>query len=93
MAEDKPETIAKKKTTTKKATQEREKQVRRRAMAVIGELEADLAYFDARMALIGDDPETPYQKAQFKLFRALDRQLKSRLDKCKQDLSNLGVTR
>ncbi|MES9833223.1 MAG: hypothetical protein ABW157_18555 [Candidatus Thiodiazotropha sp. LLP2] len=34
-------------------------------------LEADLAYFGARLELVGD-PETSYQAAQLKVYKALE---------------------
>jgi hypothetical protein len=41
-------------------------------------LEADLAYFGARMELVGI-PETPYQEAQLKVYRILAKSLEETL--------------
>ena len=37
----------------------------------VSELEADVAYFDARLSLLGK-PVTQYQKAQFTAYRLLE---------------------
>lgn len=47
----------------------------------ISSLEADLAYVDARLALIGDAPTTIHQKAQIKAFTMLGKLLRMRLAK------------
>jgi hypothetical protein len=47
------------------------------------ELEADVAYFDARLSLFHNRPESSYQQAQIKAYRTLGSLLSSRL-------SNLG---
>lgn len=44
-------------------------------------LEADLAYFEARLALIGSTPTTIHQKAQIKAFATLGKLLEVRLAK------------
>lgn len=46
--------------------------------AGIARLEADIAYFDARLALLGT-PESPYQQAQLKACRLLQGRLIERL--------------
>ena len=38
-------------------------------------LEADMAFFEARLSLAGDAPDTAYQRAQIKTYQALGRQL------------------
>ena len=47
----------------------------------ISDLEADLAYVDARLALIGDAPTTIHQKAQIKAFATLRKLLQATLAK------------
>lgn len=59
---------------------------RRKAKAEISDIEADVAYFDARISLIGSDPETPYQKAQLKTYRILERLLQESLEKKKKEI-------
>jgi hypothetical protein len=34
-------------------------------------MEADVAYFEARLTLVGEDPTSVYQRAQLKVFRTL----------------------
>jgi hypothetical protein len=46
---------------------------------ILSEFEADLAYCDVRVSLIGSDPDTPYQRAQLKAFKVLEKQLKKGL--------------
>jgi len=36
-------------------------------------LEADVAYFDARLSFVGSRPETVYQRAQIRTYEALAR--------------------
>jgi len=60
---------------------------KKRAMrADISDIEADVAYFDARISLIGQDPDTPYQKAQLKTYRILEKLLAEALAKKKRAL-------
>ena len=47
-------------------------------------IEADLAYFDARLTLIGDAPATAYQEAQVRAFQLLSRQLQGLLARARQ---------
>jgi hypothetical protein len=47
-------------------------------------IEADLAYFDARLTLIGDRPATGYQEAQLRAFQLLSRQLQALLARARQ---------
>lgn len=39
----------------------------------VSSLEADLAFFEARLSLAGDAPDTAYQRAQIKTYRTLGR--------------------
>ena len=45
----------------------------------LSELEADVAYFDARLSLFRERPESSYQLAQVKAYRTLGSLLSSRL--------------
>ena len=45
----------------------------------IGNIEANLAFFAARFALIENQPDTAYKRAQIKAYEALQSQLQSRL--------------
>ena len=54
--------------------------LKKKAMAEISDIEADVAYFDARISLIGGDPETPYQKAQLKTYQILEKLMKDALE-------------
>ncbi|MGD2081408.1 MAG: hypothetical protein PVF91_00465 [Chromatiales bacterium] len=45
----------------------------------VSALEADVAYFDARLSLLGDAPATRYQSAQIKTYRLLEESLSSLL--------------
>jgi hypothetical protein len=46
-------------------------------------LEADVAYFGARLELVGD-PETRYQAAQLKVYRVLEAALDENLKRLKK---------
>lgn len=46
-------------------------------------LEADLAYFGARLELVGD-PETRYQAAQLKVYKALEAALEENLKRLRK---------
>jgi hypothetical protein len=46
-------------------------------------LEADLAYFGARLELVGE-PETHYQAAQLKVYRALEAALEENLKRLRK---------
>ncbi|MBU0498500.1 MAG: hypothetical protein KJ558_14205 [Gammaproteobacteria bacterium] len=61
---------------------------RRNAKADISDIEADVAYFDARITMIGNDPETPYQKAQIKTYRILEKLLQDSLEKKRKEFSS-----
>lgn len=52
---------------------------KKRLTLELSELEADLAYCDTRLAMVGPDPETSYQKAQAKAFKLLEKQLRQRV--------------
>lgn len=56
---------------------------------MLSELEADLAYCDARLTLIGDDPDTPYQRAQVKAFKLLQKQLGQAMDAQKKAIASM----
>ncbi|HEC17230.1 MAG TPA: hypothetical protein ENI99_11770 [Sedimenticola sp.] len=51
---------------------------KKRSAPGISELEADIAYFDARLSLLGR-PVTPYQKAQARACRLLEELLIQKL--------------
>jgi hypothetical protein len=63
------------------STIDKSKQVK----AEISDIEADVAYFDARISLIGQDPDTPYQKAQLKTYKILEQMLQESLVKKKRE--------
>lgn len=44
-------------------------------------LEADVAYFDARLSLAGEQQDTAYQKAQKKTYETLGKVMSGTLDK------------
>lgn len=44
-------------------------------------LEADIAYFDARLSLLRDSPASCYQEAQIKAYRELEALLTDRLSR------------
>ncbi|MES9816816.1 MAG: fumarate hydratase [Candidatus Thiodiazotropha sp.] len=46
-------------------------------------LEADLAYFGARLELVGE-PETQYQAAQLKVYKALEAALEENLKRLRK---------
>ncbi|OGT91798.1 MAG: hypothetical protein A2286_14200 [Gammaproteobacteria bacterium RIFOXYA12_FULL_61_12] len=60
---------------------------RRKTKVEISDIEADMAYFDARITMIGSDPETPYQKAQLKTYRILEKLLQESLEKKRKEIS------
>lgn len=47
-------------------------------------LEADLAFFEARISFAGEAPDTVYQRAQIKAYRALGDQLGATLESLKK---------
>ncbi|MGD9170418.1 MAG: fumarate hydratase [Candidatus Thiodiazotropha sp.] len=53
-------------------------------------LEADLAYFGARLELVGQ-PETQYQVAQLKVYRALEAALEENLKRLRKKESKVRV--
>ena len=46
----------------------------------IGRVEANLAFFSARFALIQHQPDTAYKRAQLKAYESLQAQLQSQLE-------------
>jgi len=55
------------------ATDNNTKRNKEWAKVSISSLEADVAYFDARLALLGEDIESQYQYAQLKAYKELER--------------------
>jgi hypothetical protein len=53
-------------------------------------LEADLAYFGARLELVGE-PETQYQAAQLKVYRALEAALEENLKRLRKKESRARI--
>ena len=47
----------------------------------VSSLEADIAFFEARLSLAGDARDTTYQRAQVKTYRTLGRLLGQTLDR------------
>lgn len=45
----------------------------------ISEIEADLAFFDALITFVGQIPETVYQRAEIRVYRTLEDELRQRL--------------
>ena len=45
----------------------------------MGEIEANLAFFEARFALIQHQPDTAYKRAQLKAYEIMQDQLQSKL--------------
>lgn len=64
-----------------KAPRQKDKRSSRRAS--LSKLEADVAFFDARRALIGDRPRTRYQRAQIKAYETLERLFGAMLQRVK----------
>ena len=46
-------------------------------------LEADMAFFEARLSLAGQSPDTKYQRAQIKAYRTLGRLIGDTLETLK----------
>lgn len=61
---------------------------RKRHRARIARLEADIAYFQARLEFIGD-PENTNQMAQRKVFKTLHKSVASKILNAKRDFSEL----
>ncbi|MES9992991.1 MAG: fumarate hydratase [Candidatus Thiodiazotropha sp.] len=55
-------------------------------------LEADLAYFGARLELVGE-PETSYQAAQLKVYKALEAALEENLKRLRKKESRSKAKR
>ena len=51
--------------------------------ADLSTLEADMAFFEARLSLAGDDPDTSYQRAQIKTYQTLGMLLGDTLERLK----------
>ncbi len=49
----------------------------------ISALEADVAYFNARLALLSKVPESPYQEAQLRAYKRLEEVLQENLARLK----------
>jgi len=52
--------------------------------ADLNALEADMAYFDARLSLAGKHQDTAYQKAQKKTYETLGRLMSGTLEKLRK---------
>ncbi len=50
----------------------------------VAELEADVAYFDARLTLIGRSPDTAYKRAQIRTYQTLSKSLSGTLRSLKR---------
>lgn len=50
----------------------------------VAELEADVAYFDARLTLIGRCPDTAYKRAQIRTYETLSQSLAGTLHSLKK---------
>lgn len=59
----------------------KEKELRYWGRLSIHELEADIAYFDARLALVKSVPEGLHQSAQKKTYSALEQVLRDDLER------------
>lgn len=46
----------------------------------MGEIEANLAFFEARFALIQHQPDTAYKRAQLKAYEIMQDQLQTKLE-------------
>ena len=46
----------------------------------MGKIEANLAFFEARFALIQHQPDSAYKRAQMKAYEIMQHQLQSRLE-------------
>lgn len=53
-------------------------------------LEADMAFFEARLSLAGEHPDTVYQQAQIKTYRTLGSLLGDRLKALRKPASRSG---
>lgn len=62
---------------------------RRRHRVRVARLEADIAYFQARLEVIGE-PESTNQMAQRKVFKLLYRSIAERVLRAKRQYSQLG---
>jgi hypothetical protein len=53
-------------------------------------LEADLAYFEARLSLLLGGPDSLYQRAQLRTYHALEEALHIELDSLRRDSDKTG---
>ncbi len=51
----------------------------------ISALEADLAFCDALITFVGQIPETVYQRAEIRVYKTLEAELRSRLETARQE--------
>ena len=51
----------------------------------ISALEADLAFCDALITFVGQIPETVYQRAEIRVYKTLETELRSRLETARQE--------
>ncbi|HEB95020.1 MAG TPA: hypothetical protein ENI96_01150 [Sedimenticola thiotaurini] len=56
----------------------------------ISGLEADVAYFDARLALLGETPASPHQAAQIRTYRILEENLSAMLERLRRLQAGTG---
>lgn len=52
----------------------------------IPSLEADLAFFEARLSLLQGRPDSLYQRAQLRIYGALEQAMHERLDGLRREL-------
>ena len=57
---------------------------KRKGRADISALEADVAFFNARLALAGEQQDTAYQKAQKKTYETLDKVISGDLERLRR---------
>ncbi|HIE54636.1 MAG TPA: hypothetical protein EYP90_05570 [Chromatiaceae bacterium] len=51
----------------------------------ISQIEADLAFCDALITFVGQIPETVYQRAEIRVYRTLEKELRQRLEAARQE--------
>lgn len=56
--------------------------------AAVHALEADVAYFEARLSFTAAGPDTLYQRAQQKVYEALEQHFQTELEKLRGALRN-----
>jgi len=57
----------------------------------VSTLEADMAFFEARLSLAADDPDTLYQRAQIKTYQTLGLQLGDTLERLRPKRRSAGT--